>query len=247
MSSRPIETWYRGHRFRSRLEARWAVFFDRLEIPFQYESQGFTVDGHPYLPDFLLTDCGTWVEVKGAEDELDHELMLAAAARLPEKGCKQDRGPRLLILGPIPDAPEFGDLGWIGLDVVRFWRGEIRTGDRSYACSIQRGDWQCECGWRVEGDDPRGPEDLCEHLAAFSKKCTDAGEAVHLDHWWGFGHYGERKCLRILVDTSCATPVSGGQGDWLSPAPDEYVDHDPKVASAYVAARSARFEHGEKP
>ena len=27
-----IETYYKGYRFRSRLEARWAVFFD-LEIP----------------------------------------------------------------------------------------------------------------------------------------------------------------------------------------------------------------------
>jgi hypothetical protein len=28
MTIQAIETVYRGHRFRSRLEARWAVFFD---------------------------------------------------------------------------------------------------------------------------------------------------------------------------------------------------------------------------
>lgn len=28
----PIETWYASCRFRSRLEARWAVFFDTLRL-----------------------------------------------------------------------------------------------------------------------------------------------------------------------------------------------------------------------
>lgn len=50
----PIETQYKGYRFRSRLEARWAVFFDRLAIPWQYEPEGYIVGGRPYLPDFRL-------------------------------------------------------------------------------------------------------------------------------------------------------------------------------------------------
>ena len=29
-----IETKYRGYHFRSRLEARWAVFFDEIGLPF---------------------------------------------------------------------------------------------------------------------------------------------------------------------------------------------------------------------
>src|SRR5262245_3495425 len=33
----PIETIYRGYRFRSRLEARWAVFFQTLGVPWEYE------------------------------------------------------------------------------------------------------------------------------------------------------------------------------------------------------------------
>lgn len=36
-----IETVYGGYRFRSRLEARWAVFFNTLGIPFEYEKEGF--------------------------------------------------------------------------------------------------------------------------------------------------------------------------------------------------------------
>ena len=38
---KPIETVYNGYRFRSRLEARWAVFFDQLGIKNEYEKEGF--------------------------------------------------------------------------------------------------------------------------------------------------------------------------------------------------------------
>ncbi len=38
---RAIETKYKGCRFRSRLEARWAVFFDALGIKWWYEPEGF--------------------------------------------------------------------------------------------------------------------------------------------------------------------------------------------------------------
>lgn len=60
-----IETRYKGYRFRSRLEARWAVFFDELGVPWEYEKQGFELDGVYYLPDFWLPHLGFWVEVKG--------------------------------------------------------------------------------------------------------------------------------------------------------------------------------------
>ncbi|MGW1399279.1 hypothetical protein ACWCRF_11525 [Streptomyces sp. NPDC002405] len=119
MAIQPIETRYAGHRFRSRLEARWAVFFDRLDIRWEYEPQGFILplphdDTTPYLPDFLLPDCGTWIEVKGAEEDLDHQLMTAAALHLPDPKPNMG-GPRIMILGPIPEAPRSGDWGWMGL------------------------------------------------------------------------------------------------------------------------------------
>jgi hypothetical protein len=117
MGAAPIETRYAGHRFRSRLEARWAVFFDALGIRWEYEPQGFVIPrsgggSTPYLPDFLLPECGTWVEVKGSEDSLDHGLMEDAAVHLPRAWG----APTLLLLGPIPEPlPESEDLGWLGL------------------------------------------------------------------------------------------------------------------------------------
>lgn len=65
---RPIETRYSGCRFRSRVEARWAVFFDAVEEPWEYEIQGFALPSGPYLPDFWLPRPQLWVEVKGADE-----------------------------------------------------------------------------------------------------------------------------------------------------------------------------------
>ena len=62
-----IETRYKGYRFRSRLEARWAVFFEALGLKWEYEPEGFhTLEG-PYLPDFRVTTPQgkpIWYEIK---------------------------------------------------------------------------------------------------------------------------------------------------------------------------------------
>lgn len=76
-----IETKYKGYRFRSRLEARWAVFFDALGIEWRYEPEGFDLGfGAMYLPDFWLPiqkqvcgvpGCGHWIEIKATEPTPD--------------------------------------------------------------------------------------------------------------------------------------------------------------------------------
>ena len=68
-SFRAIETHYRGCHFRSRLEARWAVFFQTLGVPWHYEPEGFKLSsGQWYLPDFLVRLKGSslWIEIKPA-------------------------------------------------------------------------------------------------------------------------------------------------------------------------------------
>jgi hypothetical protein len=55
----PIETHYKGYRFRSRIEARWAVFFDHLGIVWDYEKEGYELgELGRYLPDFWLENVG---------------------------------------------------------------------------------------------------------------------------------------------------------------------------------------------
>ncbi|MEV6105735.1 hypothetical protein AB0M28_13610 [Streptomyces sp. NPDC051940] len=98
----PIETRYAGHCFRSRLEARWAVFFDALDVRWEYEPQGYLLGPSkiPYLPDFWLPDLDTWAEVKGGEEDLNLELLHAAvlAGGLPT-------ALGLLLLGTVPNPP----------------------------------------------------------------------------------------------------------------------------------------------
>jgi hypothetical protein len=65
MTIKAIETAYNGYRFRSRLEARWAVFFDTLGVRYEYEKQGFDLgEAGYYLPDFWLPEEKFWVEIK---------------------------------------------------------------------------------------------------------------------------------------------------------------------------------------
>jgi hypothetical protein len=61
-----IETTHAHVRFRSRTEARWAVFWDELGIRWSYEVEGFLPAGTSYLPDFVIFPAlGTvWVEIK---------------------------------------------------------------------------------------------------------------------------------------------------------------------------------------
>lgn len=92
-----ITTYYNGYKFRSRLEARWAVFFDTAKIRYEYEPEGFRLkNGLCYLPDFYLPDENMYVEVKpprkGAWKDIDK------AGRFIGNGIDT-----LLILPNIPD------------------------------------------------------------------------------------------------------------------------------------------------
>lgn len=93
-----IETYYNGYKFRSRLEARWAVFFDNLGIRYEYEPEGYKLsNGMCYLPDFLLHDIKfchdgeLYVEVKGVMN--DDSL---------EKIVEFSKSHCILVLGDIP-------------------------------------------------------------------------------------------------------------------------------------------------
>jgi len=96
MTIKAIETEYNGYRFRSRLEARWAVFFDAAGIRYEYEPEGFDLGGGMhYLPDFFLPDIddGIYVEVKGEMTDADYGKI--------EKFWKVGKRP-LLVLGGLP-------------------------------------------------------------------------------------------------------------------------------------------------
>ena len=93
-----IETNYNGYRFRSRLEARWAVFFDTLNIDYLYENEGFILPQNGYyLPDFYLPKMKIFIEVKGTfPTQIEKEKAQELAN---ESGCLV-----CIIFGGIPSS-----------------------------------------------------------------------------------------------------------------------------------------------
>jgi len=72
---KPIETEYKGYRFRSRLEARWAVFFDAIGLQFEYEHEGYNLgESQYYLPDFVFPQMKIYCEIKPGDATLDNNL-----------------------------------------------------------------------------------------------------------------------------------------------------------------------------
>ena len=89
MTIKAIQTAYAGYHFRSRLEARWAVFFDSLGVEWLYENEGFELsDGSRYLPDFEISAFGfdCFVEIKPTkpnEDEINKAKLLSFGTGKP--------------------------------------------------------------------------------------------------------------------------------------------------------------------
>ena len=201
---KPIETIYKGYRFRSRLEARWAVFFDSLGVKYEYDPEGFKLpDGSVYLPDFRVMchadrghDCEPfplYIEVKGNMDEVsaakikafsyynEYENPYDVFQDQPKPGVQP-----LLIVGDLPniqhaedicDSRIIGSYDGLGFDLYPF----------NYET--------------VDGD----------HFAAYP--CVQNGK---------FGLLGDDGHYTLW-------------GDHIH------------TAYAYIAARRARFEHGERP
>lgn len=103
-----IETRYKGYRFRSRLEARWAVFFDALGVPWEYEAEGYELGGGlRWLPDFVVGDARVPFEIKPKGNEGD------AVKKVSRYVTKTGQAAFVLVGAPglcaRPDVPCFDD------------------------------------------------------------------------------------------------------------------------------------------
>ena len=110
-----IPTEYKGYLFRSRLEARWAVFFDACRVKWEYEPEGFALpNGQFYLPDFLLHGCAgrspkdLYVEVKGKMTGADAEKILRFSG-VKDLEAYEIKNPILVVAG-IPDGDNISDI-----------------------------------------------------------------------------------------------------------------------------------------
>lgn len=199
-----IETRYAGCRFRSRLEARWAVFFDQSRIKWEYEPQGLNVSYRltrregtfSYLPDFWLPDLALWAEVKGSLSEDELLRLLDTAASLSSNdggGCHDAGGHDMVVFGPVPQVGR-GPFGAFGPDRAP-WRLHLHKGDLLASSWIS--DRPC-----------------AGHLVA-----ADVGDDI-------LGGVPPGHIAQVLLEGAHA----------VIPA---------TTRRALIAARSARFEHGE--
>lgn len=265
---RPIETSYAGCRFRSRLEARWAVFFDALDIPWDYEPQGFEVGGDEvhvpghtpnhgddrvghdachrpdhgtppirYLPDFWLPSLKLWAEVKGDLRRVDlHTLCLAVNP--PKRGGLPFAGPdggsepgdspnrlRLLILAGIPrlnpdpsTVPAHWALRWVSTG------GSVSTDPHKGEILAETWVWKID---PESGDPLLGP--------------TSSPAQTVWRHDGGAGIAAGGLTLPFTTPllariTRADDHARIGAGPWTD-----------RARSAYLRARSARFEFGQTP
>ncbi|MBN2498270.1 MAG: hypothetical protein JXR96_27005 [Deltaproteobacteria bacterium] len=153
----PIPTEYRGIRFRSRLEATWAAFFDRLGWRWEYEP-----DNLPgWLPDFALAGARgpVFVEVKPT-----FELLAKVTGRM-HRACP---GGDLLLCGLGPWISRPGDYACIG------WANEPESED-SWFCPAPLGAWS---GSESTAKNPRGTIGFCHEDGSFQDRitgCYDGG------------------------------------------------------------------------
>lgn len=109
---RAIDTKYNGYRFRSRLEARWAVFFDSLRIEYEYEKEGFKLPSGQYLPDFWLPELrsGVWVEIKPSDKKSD----ATHRRRITELAAHTGQEVILFKGDPLSGVERYARTGWPG-------------------------------------------------------------------------------------------------------------------------------------
>ena len=237
-----IQTWYKGYHFRSRLEARWAVLFDAMNEEWYYEPEGYVIDGTPYLPDFYLPRFG-FFEVKNPAADFDDSLLYKFA----------DEVNRLVILGrDIPDPSVYNE----NL-MTREHAGD--EGTKSYLDVIQPHwirDRRIQEIARAEN-----PTERKRHEEFYNMRLPNfffyRRKVKEYEDWM-------KKNGAAGIDT-----IEGGEDDQFYADDGSYKwDNSRKVGlwndkyfsmkddynktrlypptHAFIAARSARFEHGEK-
>lgn len=214
-----IETEYKGRRFRSRLEARWAVLFDNLGIKWIYEPEGFILENNiKYLPDFYLPDLDIWVEVKGVLNELDEKKIIAFVST----------GKEVWLVKNIPESDQ--DQNISEYDFIMY------KGEEDYGVGSDYPYLPCVCP-------------LCGKVGVeYSGRGMRVCNGKHLKFIKKYG-YTELFCLQhqIYIDEN-GKAVGMKYPNFVDGRLDDkgYSFGSPIVQNAIKMANSSRYEWGEK-
>lgn len=219
---KPIETVYNGYRFRSRLEARWAVFFDAAGIKYEYEPEGYTLnDGTMYLPDFFLPDFDIFVEIKRDRSSTEYNEWVKIANEWEDK-CRKFRdsvGKAIYIQYGDPTSDMWGTLfafdtndegGGNGEYCARF--ADIGDDDREPCIILCVGEF--------------GKDKTIYVQESFKTNKRVCSLAMIMDYYYDYV-----QCMihnRIMFHSYDSDAPSTGSFDWMR-----------------TKARQARFERGE--
>lgn len=223
---RAIETRYRGYRFRSRLEARWAVFFDAAGIEWSYEDEGWNLLGSRkyvlthhidyqkfakepllYLPDFYLPQQECWIEIKGtpptSKERATMERLVGTTGRTG-----------FIFWGgiPMPEEEFYPDDDAENRESALAFRAtEQGSGINRWTVYEEDGNRWCECP-------------VCGLFGITYRGAVEELPCACFDYvpGWEMGLSGAT-VPRVFNATS------------------------PRLMEAYTAARGARFEHRERP
>lgn len=210
---KPIETLYKGYRFRSRLEARWAVFLDFLDIKYEYEKEGYDLTNEIkilkqenvwkfnmdnlkssfYLPDFWLPEKDFWFEIKGKINE-ESEIKAVALVQKTQKNVH-------IAIGEIPDPTNL--FRWFNENEV--WQTFIAL-PQDKGVSWSSSQVWCEC-------------EMCGNI--------------------DLGYCGYMDCLKCKQHQGPYINLVGSLHYKCGDNNSSYYSN--KLKAAYTAARSARF------
>lgn len=228
--AKAIQTVYKGYKFRSRLEARWAVFFDALGITWQYEKEGYELPPRPFV-----------AELADAFEDSDFD----------EKRERQAWESRQQLIGTLWYLPDFWLLEqecWVEI------KGEHSTGNEQevamrLARATHRRVYLFDTGLEFEVDG-----EIVPHAWAFEEgtgallgagwgwcECPICHQfAIHnVDPDTGDGSLMHMRCL--------LSHVYGFPARTIPTNIFEHMDATRRLFGAYTKARQARFEYGEQP
>ena len=260
MEFKPIQTEYNGYLFRSRLEARWAIFFDSLGVKYHYKIEGFEINGVRYLPDFWLPKSKRWIEIKGPEpkdSDFNKAGLLAAATNNRVIMFCQDVWHDISTYTFYSNRPRNDRLPWyvetaimngdieIAISIIKthkdsYWDPEIRKISRIISeMKTSQDDYQAMIAEGLQ-------EDL-EEIVSYKKELQ--GYVTHIvnepyrvlmnyHYWVECSHCG----LVAISNINEECPRCSTDYDMVL----SFRRSGPKLMKAFTSARQARFGHSNQ-